>query len=53
MGMTPWGLSPAEDQQLAGLVMWIPGGAFHAAAALVFLLSWLRASEVGHAVPAE
>lgn len=53
MGMTPWGLSPAEDQQLAGLVMWIPGGAFHAAAALVFLLGWLRASEVGHAVPAE
>ena len=53
MGMTPWGLSPAEDQQLAGLVMWIPGGAFHAAAALFFLLSWLRASEVGHAVPAE
>ena len=53
MGMNPWGLSPAEDQQLAGLVMWIPGGAFHAAAALVFLLAWLRASEVGHAVPAE
>lgn len=53
MGMTPWGLSPAEDQQLAGLVMWIPGGAFHAAAALVFLLGWLKASEVGHAVPAE
>jgi cytochrome c oxidase assembly factor CtaG len=53
MGMTTWGLSPAEDQQLAGLVMWIPGGAFHAAAALFFLLSWLRASEVGHAVPAE
>jgi cytochrome c oxidase assembly factor CtaG len=53
MGMTPWGLSPAEDQQLAGLIMWVPGGAFHAAAALVFLLGWLRASEVGHAVPAE
>ena len=53
MGMTPFGLTPAEDQQLAGLVMWIPGGAFHAAAALVFFLGWLRASEVGHAVPAE
>lgn len=37
MGMTPFGLSPAEDQQLAGLIMWIPGGLFHAGAALVFL----------------
>jgi cytochrome c oxidase assembly factor CtaG len=53
MGMTPWGLGPAEDQQLAGLVMWVPGGAFHAAAALFFLYNWLKASEVAHAVPAE
>lgn len=37
MGMTPFGLSPAEDQQLAGLIMWIPGGLFHAGAAIVFL----------------
>ncbi|HEX8669051.1 MAG TPA: cytochrome c oxidase assembly protein [Allosphingosinicella sp.] len=53
MGMTPAGLSPAEDQQLAGLVMWIPGGLFHGAAALFFLYKWLKASEVGHAVAAE
>jgi cytochrome c oxidase assembly factor CtaG len=53
MGMTPWGLSAAEDQQLAGLIMWVPGGAFHAAAALFFLYHWLKASEVGHAVAAE
>ncbi|MEA3036521.1 MAG: putative rane protein [Sphingomonadales bacterium] len=53
LGMTPSGLSPAEDQQLAGLIMWIPGGVFHAAAALFFLYQWLRASEVGHAVAAE
>jgi putative membrane protein len=53
LGMTPAGLSPAEDQQLAGLVMWIPGGVFHAAAALFFAYQWLRASEVAHAVPAE
>jgi cytochrome c oxidase assembly factor CtaG len=53
LGMTPAGLSPAEDQQLAGLVMWVPGGAFHAAAALYFLYQWLKASEVSHAVPAE
>jgi putative membrane protein len=29
-----WGLSPLEDQQLAGLIMWIPGG-------LVYLVSAL------------
>jgi len=53
LGMTPAGLSPVEDQQLAGLIMWIPGGVFHAAAALYFLYQWLKASEVGHAVAAE
>jgi len=37
LGMTPFGLSPAEDQQLAGVIMWVPGGLFHLAAALVFL----------------
>jgi putative membrane protein len=53
LGMTPAGLTAAEDQQLAGLIMWIPGGLFHAAAALYFLYQWLKASEVPHAVPAE
>ena len=41
MGMTPFGLTPEEDQQLAGLIMWIPGGLFHLAAALWFLAAWL------------
>jgi len=35
LGMAPFGLTPAEDQQLAGLLMWIPGGLVHALAALV------------------
>lgn len=30
----PWGLSPIEDQQLAGLVMWAPAAGFYLAAAL-------------------
>ncbi|HYZ48735.1 MAG TPA: cytochrome c oxidase assembly protein [Sphingomonas sp.] len=42
MGMMPFGLTPAEDQQLAGLVMWIPGGMAHAAAALVLLARLFR-----------
>ena len=29
-----WGLSPLEDQQLAGLVMWVPGGIAYFAVAL-------------------
>jgi len=37
LGMAPFGLSPTEDQQLAGLLMWIPGGLVHAAAALVLI----------------
>jgi cytochrome c oxidase assembly factor CtaG len=42
MGMAPFGLSPAEDQQLAGLLMWVPGGLVHVLAALLLLARWLR-----------
>lgn len=45
LGMMPFGLSPIEDQQLAGLVMWIPGGMIHAVAALVLLARALRRKE--------
>jgi cytochrome c oxidase assembly factor CtaG len=47
MGMTGIGLDPTADQQLAGLLMWIPGGLVHGAAALVMAYKWLRASEGG------
>lgn len=53
MGMTPFGLSPAEDQQLAGLIMWIPGGLFHLGAALVFLGRWLTRKERRDAIVAD
>lgn len=42
MGMTPAGLTPAEDQQIAGLLMWIPGGLVHAGAALALVGAALR-----------
>jgi putative membrane protein len=50
LGLTPFGLTPAEDQQLAGLLMWVPGGAVHAAAALVAIAAILRptGSEARH-----
>jgi putative membrane protein len=47
MGMTGIGLDPVDDQRLAGLIMWIPGGAFHGIAALVLFYKWLRSSEGG------
>ena len=51
MGMSGIGVDPVTDQQLAGLVMWIPGGAIHGAAALWLLYRWLG-SEGGRAVRA-
>jgi putative membrane protein len=44
LGLTPFGLTPVEDQQLAGLLMWIPGGLVHAVAALILLAALLRES---------
>lgn len=49
MGMTGIGLDPVDDQRLAGLIMWIPGGLVHGVAALVLAYKWLKASEEGHA----
>jgi cytochrome c oxidase assembly factor CtaG len=51
MGMSGIGLDPVSDQQLAGLIMWIPGGLVHGAAALAFLYRWLSMNEDGDAVP--
>ena len=50
MGMTGIGLDPVDDQRLAGLVMWIPGGLVHGVAALVMFYKWLKASEAAHAI---
>jgi putative membrane protein len=44
-----WGLTPLEDQQLGGLVMWIPAGVLYVVAALAFAVAWLRASEASGA----
>ena len=40
-----WGWTPVEDQQLAGLIMWIPASVAYLTAALVLFPAWLRASE--------
>ncbi len=40
-----WHLTALEDQQLGGLIMWIPAGVVLTAIGLVFLASWLRDTE--------
>jgi cytochrome c oxidase assembly factor CtaG len=39
-----WGLTPLEDQQLAGLVMWVPMGLIYTAAALAIAARWISDS---------
>jgi cytochrome c oxidase assembly factor CtaG len=39
-----WGLTPLEDQQLAGLIMWVPAGTVYAGTALALLALWIRRS---------
>jgi putative membrane protein len=40
-----WGLTLLEDQQLGGLIMWVPTGVVYTAAALMLFWSSLRAME--------
>ena len=37
----PWGLSPLEDQRLAGLIMWVPAGLVYIAALIPIVLDAL------------
>jgi putative membrane protein len=39
-----FGLSPLEDQQLAGILMWVPMGTIYTAVALFFAYRWLTGS---------
>jgi putative membrane protein len=41
-----WGLSPLDDQQLGGLLMWIPGGLWMFLAIGVLFFLWARESEL-------
>ena len=44
IGSLAWNLTPMEDQQLAGLVMWVPAGLIYAGAALALAGLWITAS---------
>jgi putative membrane protein len=40
-----WGLTPLRDQELAGLIMWVPAGTVYLLAALALFALWLRAED--------
>ena len=47
IGLTSsWGLTPLEDQQLGGLIMWIPSGVLYIVAGLALFIGWMRESEL-------
>ena len=41
-----WGFTPLEDQQLGGLIMWIPAGVVYIIAGLALFAGWLRESQL-------
>jgi PQQ-dependent catabolism-associated beta-propeller protein len=40
-----WGISPLQDQQLAGLIMWIPACLVYIIAGLALIAGWMQQSE--------
>ena len=40
-----WGLTPLEDQQIGGLIMWVPAGLVYLAAGLWLFAAWLKESD--------
>jgi putative membrane protein len=41
-----WGLTALEDQQIGGLIMWVPAGVVYVAAGLALFAAWLQTSEL-------
>jgi putative membrane protein len=52
LGLAAFGLTPAEDQQLAGALMWAPGGLLHAIVAMMLIAPLLRAASTREAYDA-
>jgi cytochrome c oxidase assembly factor CtaG len=46
-----WHLDPLADQQLAGVIMWVPAGLIYVGCALVLMATWLRATEAEPTAP--
>ncbi|WP_234837668.1 cytochrome c oxidase assembly protein [Sinorhizobium meliloti] len=48
-GAASWGVSALEDQQLAGLIMWVPAGMIYVAAALAIAVALIGGSNTSFA----
>jgi putative membrane protein len=46
-----WGLTALEDQQLAGVIMWVPAGVVYLGAALGLMTVWISRPSPTHAAP--
>jgi putative membrane protein len=46
-----WGFAPLEDQQLGGIIMWVPGGLSYIVGALALFVAWMRDCERRNTVP--
>ncbi len=44
-----WGLTSLQDQQLGGLIMWVPAGVVYVAAGLALFAAWLKTSDAAAA----
>lgn len=42
-----WGFTPMQDQTLAGLIMWVPGGMIYVVAMSVLFVKWLEPRHFG------
>lgn len=41
-----WGLTPLQDQQIGGLIMWVPASIVYIAAGLYLFAAWMKESDV-------
>ena len=48
-GARAWGLSALQDQQLAGVIMWIPSGVVYLATMSLLFIRWMRSMDTGAA----
>ena len=48
-GARAWGLSALGDQQLAGVIMWIPAGVVYLASMSLLFIRWMRSMDPGAA----
>jgi putative membrane protein len=51
VGSPTWGLTGLEDQQLGGIIMWVPAGLIYVVCGLLLSYRWLSTSSGTHSYP--